>query len=145
MGMRTFFRNEDGTGAIEFALIAPLLAIVLLGTMSGWAYYQQNNSMRDSVEVAGKYFLQGGTSADVGLTIAEAAWSGKPDDGTVSLNKTCICDGAAASCSGVCSDSSIPQTYWTIEASSYYTDPFFVDPIFPNGLPLYEREVIRVR
>ena len=143
--MRKFFRDECGVGAIEFAFIAPMLAIVLLGTMSGWAYYQQNNYMRDGVEVAGKYFLQGGTSETVGLEIAEAAWTGKPDDGTVSLNKTCECGGVAASCSGVCSDSSIPQTYWTIEASSYYTDPFFIDPIFPNGLPLYEREVIRVR
>jgi Flp pilus assembly protein TadG len=143
--MRKFLRNESGVGAIEFALIAPMLAIVLLGIMSGWAYYQQNNYMRDGVEVAGKYFLQGGTNEDVALTIAEAAWSGKPADGTVALNKTCICAGAAASCSGVCSDSSIPETYWTIEASSYYTDPFFSDSIFPNGTLLYEREVIRVR
>ena len=143
--MRKFLRNECGVGAIEFAFIAPFLALVLLGTISGWAYYQQNNYMRDSVEVAGKYFLQGGTSEETALTIAEAAWNDKPDDGTVALNKTCICAGAAASCGGVCSDSSIPETYWTIEASSYYTDPVFIDPIFPNGTLLYEREVIRVR
>ena len=143
--MRKFLQNECGVGAIEFAFIAPFLALVLLGTISGWAYYQQNNYMRDSVEVAGKYFLQGGTSEETALTIAEAAWNDKPVDGTVALNKTCICAGAAASCGGVCSDSSIPETYWTIEASSYYTDPVFIDPIFPNGTLLYEREVIRVR
>ena len=143
--MRRFCKDESGVGAIEFAFTAPFLALVLLGTISGWAYYQQNNYMRDGVEVAGKYFLQGGTSEETALTIAEAAWSGKPADGTVALNKTCICAGAAASCSGVCSDGSIPETYWTIEASSYYTAPFFIDPIYPNGTLLYEREVIRVR
>ena len=143
--MRKFFRDECGVGAIEFALIAPLLAIVLLGIISGWAYYTQSNYMRDSVEVAGKYFIQGGTSEAVGLNIAEAAWNDKPEDGTVSLNKTCVCAGAAASCSGVCSDSSIPETYWTIEASSTYTDPFLGEAVFADGLPLYEREVIRVR
>ena len=109
--MRKFFRDDTGVGAIEFALIAPLLALVLLGTISGWAYYQQNNYMRDSVEVAGKYFLQGGTSEDVAMDIAEAAWTEKPDDGNIELNKTCICAGVAASCGGVCSDSSIPETY----------------------------------
>ncbi|MBL8904790.1 MAG: pilus assembly protein [Hyphomicrobiales bacterium] len=143
--MRKFFRDDAGVGAIEFALIAPLLALVLLGTISGWAYYQQNNHMRDSVEVAGKYFLQGGTSEEVALNIAEAAWSDKPDDGSIALNKTCICGGVAASCGGVCSDMSIPETYWTIEASSTYTDPFLGEAVLENGLPLYEREVIRVR
>jgi Flp pilus assembly protein TadG len=143
--MRKFFRDDTGVGAIEFALIAPLLALVLLGTISGWAYYTQNNYMRDSVEVAGKYFLQGGTSEEVAVNIAEAAWTDKPDDGEIALNKTCTCAGAAASCSGVCSDNSIPQTYWTIEASSTYTDPFLGEAVFENGLPLYEREVIRVR
>ena len=143
--MRKFFRDETGVGAIEFALIAPLLALVLLGTISGWAYYQQNNHMRDSVEVAGKYFLQGGTSEEVAINIAEAAWSDKPDDGSIALNKTCICGSVAASCGGVCSDSSIPETYWTIEASSTYTDPFLGKSVLENGLALYEREVIRVR
>ena len=143
--MQRFLRNENGVGAIEFALIAPMLAIVLMGIMSGWAYYTQNNFMRDAVEVAGKYFLQGGTSEATGLAIAEAAWSHKPDDGNVEVSKTCVCAGAAASCSAVCSDSSIPEKYWTIEASRAFNDPFFVDPIFADGLPLYEREVVRVR
>ncbi len=143
--MRMFSRDESGTGAIEFALVAPLLAVVLLGTMSGWAYYQQNNLMRDAVEVAGKYFLQGGTSQTTALNIATAAWTDKPADGQVALNQTCTCGGTAASCGSVCSDGSIPEKYWTIEASRVYKDPFFIDPIFPDGLPLYEREVIRVR
>ena len=143
--MRRFFRDESGVGAIEFALVSPLLAIVLLGTMSGWAYYQQNDLMRDAVEVAGKYFLQGGTSQTTGLAIANAAWTDKPADGQVALNETCTCAGAASGCGSVCSDGSIPEKYWTIEASRVYKDPFFIDPIFPNGLPLYEREVIRVR
>lgn len=143
--MRKFLRDDTGVGAIEFALIAPMLAFVLLGTISGWAYYQQNNYMRDSVEVAGKYFLQGGTSEEVALEIANAAWSYKPDDAIIALNKSCLCGSVAASCGGVCSDSSIPETYWTIEASSTYTDPFLGEAIIADGLPLYEREVIRVR
>ena len=143
--MRRFLRNENGAGAIEFALLAPMLAVVLLGIMSGWAYYTQNNFMRDAVEVAGKYFLQGGTSQATGLAIAEAAWTDKPEDGTVALNQTCVCAGAAAACGSICSDGSIPEKYWTIEASRVFNDPFFVDPLFPDGLPLYEREVVRVR
>jgi Flp pilus assembly protein TadG len=143
--MRKFLRNESGVGAIEFALIAPMMAVVLLGIMSGWAYYQQNNYMRDGLEVAGKYFLQGGTSQATAKSIAEAAWSGKPADGTVAVNKTCFCAGAAASCSTVCSDASVPETHWTIEASSVFNDPFIVNPMFPDGLALYEREIIRVR
>ena len=63
--MRKYFRDESGVGAIEFSIIAPFLAIVLLGTISGWAYYSQNNYMRDAVEVAGKYFLQLEPNGDI--------------------------------------------------------------------------------
>lgn len=143
--MRKFFRNENGTGAIELAFIAPFLALVLLGTISGWSYYQQNNYMRDSVDVAGKYFLQGGTSDTVGLSIAKAAWTGKPADGKISLTRTCTCAGAAASCTGACSSGNPPRTYLTIEATANWKEALFVDPIFPNGIQLYEREVVRVR
>ncbi len=144
--MPKFVRNESGVGAIEFAFIAPMLALVLVGIMSGWAYYQQNNYMRDGLEVAGKYFLQGGTSQATAVSIAKAAWTDKPAGGTVEVNKTCYCAGVAHSCSSVCSDSSVPETHWTIEASSVFNDPFFVNnPMFPDGMALYEREVIRVR
>jgi Flp pilus assembly protein TadG len=36
MAMRRYFQDENGVGTIEFALIAPFLSIVLLGTISGW-------------------------------------------------------------------------------------------------------------
>jgi Flp pilus assembly protein TadG len=143
--MRTFFRDEGGVGAIEFALIAPMLALVLLGIISGWSYYLQDSDMRDSVETAGKYYIQGGTNDATALSIAEAAWDDKPSDGTVALTRTCICAGAAASCSGVCGSGSVPEIHLTIVATSTWTNPFSFDSILPDGLTLNEREVIRVR
>ena len=142
--MRAFFRNDRGMGAIEFALVAPMVILVLAGIFSGSSYIQQDSSMRDSVEAAAKYYIQGGTTDDKALAIAQAAWTNKPSDGTVSVTRTCICAGAAASCSGVCSSGSVPEIHLTIVATSTWADPLF-NPIFPDGLNLNEREVIRVR
>lgn len=143
--MRRFFRHDGGVAAIEFALIAPFLAMVLLGVISGWGYYQQNNHMRDSVEVAGKYFLQGGSKDDVALSLAEAAWTDKPVNGTIELSRKCYCGGTAASCGGICNDGNLPHTFLTIEATSTYTDPFFADALFQQSRTLNEIEVVRVR
>lgn len=143
--MRKFLQNEYGVGGVEFALVAPVFALTLLGIISGGTYYKTVSNMRDAIEVVGKYFLQGGTSEEMALAIAEAAWTGKPSDGTVTLNKTCVCGGVGASCGSVCSDKSIPETYWTIAATLSFKDALFIDPLLPDGVILLEREVIRVR
>lgn len=143
--MWTFFRNDRGIGAIEFALVAPMVILVLAGIFSGSSYIQQVSSMRDSVEAAAKYYIQGGTTDSKALAIADAAWSDKPSDGTVSVTRTCICAGAAAGCSGLCSSGSVPEIHLTIVATSTWSSPLLTDPILPNGLNLSESEVIRVR
>lgn len=144
--MRTLFKNESGVGAIEFALTAPFLALVLLGIMSGWSYFQQDGNMRDSVEAATKYYIQGGTSDDTAQSIADAAWRLRPSGGQVSISRSCICATAVVSCIGgvVCIDLSVPEIHLAIVATSSWTDPYSTS-IFPTGLNLRESENIRVR
>ena len=144
--MRKLFQNESGTGGIEFALIAPMLSVVLLGITSGWSYFQQDSGMRDTVEVAAKYYILGGTSDTTALSIANAAWVNKPDSGAVSVNRSCICAGAAVSCGTgvVCSDKSVPQIQLTVTATSTWQN-LYAQNIYPFSLHLKESEVIRVR
>ena len=143
--MRTFFRNEDGVGAIEFALLASMLSMILLGICSGWSYTQQDSHMRDSIEAAAKYYIQGGTNDSTALAIAEAAWSNKPANGNVNIDRCQICPNQTGCIVGLnCADASVPQIHLTIMATSTWSDPF-KSSLFPNGLTLAHSEVIRVR
>lgn len=152
--MRKFFQDEDGVGAIEFALIAPMLALFTLGIMSGWSYFDQKREMRDSVEAAAKYYIQGGTVADTALSIANTAWTNKPGGGTVAVTQSCVCASTDVSCSGgtLCSSGSIPETHMTIAATSTWTDRYstaltgFYNRWFhATSIQLNETEVVRVR
>ena len=144
--MRKLLQNESGTGGIEFAFIAPLLSLLLLGIGSGWSFLQQDSGMRDTVEVAAKYYIQGGTSDSAALSIANAAWVNKPADGSVSVNRTCVCAGALVNCGAgvVCGDASVPQIHLTITSTSTWRDDY-VNNIYPCHLDLVESEVVRVR
>jgi len=142
--MWNLLRNDEGVSGIEFGLIAPVLAIALLGIFAGWSYSTQNSAMRDSVETAAKYFILGGKSDETAESIAESAWSNRPDDGVVDVEKACRCNGGSASCSAVCADSSVPQIYFTITASSTWTNPF-LNSLFSREISLQETEVVRVR
>ena len=141
-----FWIDESGVGAIEFAFMAPLIGVMFLGIISAWSYMRQDSNMRDAVEAAAKYYVQGGTSDSQAATIVNNAWSAKPDSGTVSTSRMCTCATTPVSCNTgtICSDNSIPQISISVKATSSWTDPYSSN-IFPNGLALSESENIRVR
>lgn len=144
--MRKFLKNDSGVGAVEFALIVPMLSLLFLGLISTWSYMTQNSNMRDAVEASAKYYIMGGTSDAKALQIAEATWSKKPTGGTVTVSRVCSCLGVNQSCAigGVCSDNTVPRTSLIVLANSTWTDPYS-SMIFPNGMALSESETIRVR
>lgn len=144
--MWKFYKNASGVGAVEFALIAPLLSIVFLGLISTWSYMSQNNDMRDAVEASAKYYIMGGSSDAKALEIGQSTWSKKPTGGTLTVSRVCSCLGVSQSCAigGVCSDNSVPRTTLIVSAQSTWTDPYG-SMIFPNGMALSESETIRVR
>lgn len=153
--MRQFFKNESGIGAVEFALIAPFLAIFVLGIMSGADYYQQKRQMRDAVEAAGKYYLQGGSDDASARTIALNAWQNRSTDATVTTAETCSCAATTVSCdsASVCSSGNVSQIHKTITASATrirtYSNPLsIVYNTYARSASidhLTETQVVRVR
>lgn len=141
--MRRFSRNESGLGAIEFAMIGPFMAIMLLGIQSSWSYMRQSGVMRDTVEAVSKYYVQGGTNDTQAASIGSTAWTNKPDGGTLVITRTKTCGTATVTTSN-CSDGSIPNEALVVLASASWTDPTSI-MIFPNGLTINQSETIRVR
>ncbi len=61
---RRFQRAERGAAAIEFALVLPLLVMLLMGTVTGGMTYYQKISMADAAREAARF----GATADVAKT-----------------------------------------------------------------------------
>jgi Flp pilus assembly protein TadG len=141
--MRRLFENETGVGAVEFALIAPMLLIVMLGSIALWSAVAQSENMQDGVEAAATYVLEGGTSDDKALSIAQSSWRNRPEDGTVTVTRSCTCAGAAAVCEDVCPLTTLPpHIEVTIEATATWISPV---PVILASRTLVQREIVRAR
>lgn len=65
-------RTEDGASLVEFALVTPLLILLLLGVIDFGLIYNNYQSLRQGVRTAGRdgAVAQFGTSTSCGLTFA---------------------------------------------------------------------------
>jgi Flp pilus assembly protein TadG len=85
--------DSCGTSAIEFGLIAPVLAllVVALYDLNDMSYRTSN--MQTAVRAGIQYAMNGGEDMTEAANIVNAAWTRKPSDGTVSATQVCKCAG----------------------------------------------------
>jgi Flp pilus assembly protein TadG len=142
--LRRFITHKGGVSAIEFALTAPALIIVLAGIVTGWTYSMQLMEMRTAIKTGANYLLQGGTDLDTLESAVLMSWTNKPDDAAVDAVRSCTCAGTAHACTSVCTDKSIPNMSINITATGSVDTPF--DQLFVTSkLQTSREEIIRVR
>lgn len=139
-----FIIHNGGVSAIEFALTAPALIVVLAGIVVGWTYTMQMMEMRTAIKTGANYVLQGGTDLDAVESAVLMSWTNKPDDAVVGAVRECYCAAVVHACSSVCSDKSIPNMSVIITATGSVDTP--VDQLFAmSKLQTSREEAIRVR
>lgn len=144
MRLRSFLKSCDGVSAVEFALAAPVLALVLMGIVSGWTSAVDVSDMKDSVRAGAAYILKGGLDPDAAKSVAKDSWRNMPKDATVDVVKQCTCGGGAASCDTLCTaDSSIPQMSYVITAKRTLQPPLLA--LLQTSVKVSKQESIRVR
>lgn len=127
--------GEKGTAAIEFAIIAPVLLVLLFGVVElGFAVHQAMQ-VQDAAEAgavyAGKYgWDQAGIAAAVVHATGAEAITANPAPA-----QFCGCPSvggiAAVDCTATCADGNGAETYVRVSASKAYT------PILGSlGLPI---------
>jgi Flp pilus assembly protein TadG len=115
-----FLRNKDGTAAIEFGLVAPILVTLLIGVGTYGLELIAYGKMREAVNTGAQYALTtSDTTSDIS-TVVNASWDDKPAGATVSVSQQCLCAGVSNDCSTACPDGDYPQKVTTISTSQSY-------------------------
>lgn len=134
--IQSWTRKIDGVAATEFALVVPILSVLLLGIADFGMYINQQMKLENAARASAEYIMRGGSadnlSADVISQIVEN------DEGvTITTTASCECgDGEGVLCDavGVCADGYIRRFQQVDLAQSY--DAIFAFPGISEDLEL---------
>ena len=114
--LRAFARHRGGASAVEFGLIAPILALMLVGIAEVGQVVYQRTDMHAALRSGGQCVLNGGRDVAVAREIVMRSWTAMPEDGAVEASRFCLCGNVAHACNAPCSSGSVPEVYISLRA-----------------------------
>ena len=135
---KRFTRDRSGVTAIEFAMIAPMMAAAMVMALDYSLYVVNRTRMHSGIRAGIQYLMDNGRDLTQLETIVAQSWSEKPADYDIDTERYCLCSDAVHACNVLCADDSAPESYFSINASGTL-DGFF------NDLQLTATEQLRVR
>lgn len=136
--------DDSGVAAVEFAMVLPILCLVLLGILDGWSYITSSLSMRAGVKTAANLVMSGSTDDAATQALAIASWENRPEDGQVTLSHIRMCGTTVVDASTMCSGPKVPSIYVQIQASGTWVPPIAFGT-FAAPTVIGHQEMIRVR
>jgi len=145
MKIKRFASDTSGLSAIDFSVVSPILALIVVGMIEGWSYATSVLEMRSAVHAAANYVVQGGTDESTIQNIALSTWEHRPYNGAVTVQRYCTCGGVVVACAGLCTyTEKVPETFLDIDASGTWESAIQTE-WFPASHDIEQRQVIRVR
>ena len=136
--LRRILRDSQGAAAVEFALVLPFLAAILIGIGNLAPVLGATHAMRDGVSAGSLYVMSGGRNPTTIRDVTLAAWTGHSNSDVVTVTQYCTCADVQGSCTTLCADGTIPVGYTSIHASTVFSGL--------NGTtPLSADQLIRTR
>jgi len=134
-------RKSNGNAAVEFALIMPILFLVLSGIFNFGLIIIQKNQLCSVLSAGLLYAVQGSSNlTNIQATMASATAMSPL---TVTTTQFCGCaDGSTVSCLSFCSGGVTPASYITLTASSQVT-LYALDFILTNPYPISDSITLR--
>lgn len=142
MTMRAIFsrfaRDDHGIAAVEFAFVAPVLVLLLVGMIDFGMYINQRMQLENLARSATEYVIKGGSEANVMSDVI--AGSGQIEDEemdeiTSSASSTCECDdGVEVICGDGCGGG-YERRFYAFELTRTYT-PMFPYPGIPDSITM---------
>ncbi|MCE9508434.1 MAG: pilus assembly protein [Alphaproteobacteria bacterium] len=138
--MKRLFQCERGIAAIEFAMIVPLLTLILIGVVDYGMFINQKMKLQDLARTATQYVVQGGSDANVMADVIQTSdfYNAATAQGqviTVTTAAQCECaNGASVSCTGTCTGiGNYVRHFYSATLSSTYR-PIFIYPGISSSL-----------
>ncbi|MES0029336.1 pilus assembly protein [Mesorhizobium sp. M0074] len=138
------FGSDSGIAAVEFALVVPILCLVLLGIIDGWSFVSSALSMRAGVKTAANLVMQGAADDAATQTVALSSWENHPDDAQVTLSRKYMCGIIVVDPSVLCDSLKASAVFVEIQATATWSPPFSFGE-FSLSRELSHKQVIRVR
>lgn len=154
--VRKLLRSESGTGMVEFALILPLLSLLLIGLIETGRYAAfsvrvsnaaragaQFASIRPSVTAYDRPGIVNAACADAGFTCADSSTTNAM---TVVTNVNCqYTDGSAdATCALPAKGSGVQRKMYVSVTTSATFTPIMQYPLLPSSVPMSASTTVEV-
>jgi len=149
---RSLWRADAGASTVEFAFVAGILFLLLLGVLDFglgfWTQIQVGNAARAGAEYAvSSYSQKGFDSAGIQASILNAV-NLSTIQASPAPTQTCGCPTASgiasASCTGTCAGGAAAGFYVTVRAQAAYST-IFGWPGISNPITLTAMQVVRVK
>jgi Flp pilus assembly protein TadG len=138
---RRFQKSSEGVAATEFALIAPVLVALLLGTIDYCLYMNTQIRLELATRAAAQYMLNGGDPDNIVNDVVIPSSLGvdvsTADDVVVRQDVICRCnDGTELSCDETCGAGDYERHFVEVELTVNYTAPFLPYVGLSTSMPL---------
>jgi Flp pilus assembly protein TadG len=111
-------RGEQGIAAVEFALISPVLVLMMLTLFDVSDMAVGSTNMQAAVRATTQYFINGQTDTTAAQTQGTNAWVSMPAGATLTATTACTCAGVGHACDVSCDDGTQPATFYTVTATA---------------------------
>ena len=143
--LRSWLIDRRGVSAIEFAIIAPVALMLMLGAYDLGNAAQQQIALQEAVRTGGQYVLRTPPTSSTALTAVQTAVTGAlPSGWTLSSAPSvgCSCNGVSYSCTSLPSPCGSPFLVTIAATKSYSALEPWVTAAIPNLSATY---VTRIR
>ena len=137
-----------GVAAVEFALIAPLLALSIICTVDLGLGIYRKMQVQNAAQAGAEYAVTHGYLASAIATATTSATSFSAIQASPEPTRFCGCASASgvvgAACGSTCPGGSSAGTYVTVSAQSTYTTllPY---PLLPDSFALTAQSTVRIQ
>ncbi len=126
---RDFIENEEGVAATEFALLTPVLVLILMGVIDFGMYFNERMQMENLARASVDYVLAGGNENNIMQNVIVPNLDDPEEEQSeidMTIEDVCECDdGDTVSCStGSCGSGDYKRRFFSVNLSRNYSTVF---------------------
>jgi Flp pilus assembly protein TadG len=141
-----FWRSTNGAAAAEFAVLFPILAILIVGLVDFGRVYYTGVTVANAARTGAEYGSTDPANSGDTTGMRLAAQQDGAEAGTVDISarRFCLCGGSSASCTVLCGSGAAPEVYVEVSARTSFATllPY---PGLPGAFLITRKAIFRAQ